>query len=397
MNEAIADAVVVGAGPAGAALSYLLASRGLRTTLIERHTDFGREFRGEGLQPSGLACLHMMGLEEPFSRVPQSRPQRMRIYNGRSCFVVPMPDGELRPCMVSQPGLLEMLVAEAARFPGFHLARGVGVRDLVHEEGRVVGVVTTEQQSPLRARLVIGADGRGSLVRRKTSLPVTDLQQVFDILWMKVDLGEFLPDRDTGHMEAAGPQIIVYPSPEGHHQVGVVLAKELSTELTPEQRWEWIGRQASPELADALRRAERAISGPVLLKVVCDRLERWSEPGVLLIGDAAHAMSPVGGQGINMALRDAVIAANHLVPALRDSSPETVDRACHELAEERLGEIRRMQELQTLEGRRLRRPSKLALRVVLPLLARFGPGLLTRANRRRASMRTGLTDVALVV
>lgn len=393
------DVLVVGAGPAGAALAYLLASRGVSTRLVERHADFRREFRGEGLQPSGLRCLQAMGLGRALERVPQTVARTMRIYDGSRFLSFPIrsASGE-ETRMVSQPRLLEMLVREAQAFPHFRFDAACPVRSVLREQGRVRGIEIAGDSVPIRARLVVGTDGRASTVRRATALEATSLDQTYDLLWARVDLDGFLPDDSTGHLEWAGPHtILAYPSPDGHHQMGVVLAKGEWRQVPRDERWPWILSRASAPLSRALARAGGPIAGPALLNVVCDRLEHWSEPGVLLLGDAAHAMSPVGGQGINMALRDAVVAANHLVPAFAAGDEGSIDRACSEIAEERLVEIRRVQRLQTREGRRLRPPSRLARRIVLPLAARLAPHTMRNLNRRRAALRRGQVDVRLTV
>src|SRR5437867_9335408 len=161
--------VVVGAGPAGAALSYLLARRGIAVTLLERHTDFAREFRGAALMPSGVDAFAQMGLGAALDRLPQTRIRRLEVYRGaRRLFSLSIDDlGVEGPRMVSQPAILEMLVAEAARFPAFRLERGATVRDLVREGERVVGVriESSEGSRPVRGDLVVGADGRASVLR----------------------------------------------------------------------------------------------------------------------------------------------------------------------------------------------------------------------------------------
>ncbi|MCB9762658.1 MAG: FAD-dependent monooxygenase [Alphaproteobacteria bacterium] len=391
------DVLIIGAGPAGGALGYLLASRGFTVTVVERHLDFAREFRGEGLQPSGLTCIEQMGLAEPFAAVPQRTVARMCFFDGRRVVEIPIPGGGATTRMVSQPGMLEMFATESARYDGFTLLRGCTFMGLEREGGRVVGARVRDADGArvLRARLVVGADGRGSRTRRESGLAGVSLSQVFDVLWLKADLKGFLPDARSVWWQMAGAHaVLCYPSPDGLEQIGVVLAKGEVRSLPAAQRLDWILDRLDSPLGEALRAARDSVVGPAMLKVICERLETWSAPGLLLLGDAAHPMSPVGGQGINMALRDAIVAANHLCPALAGEGD--LDAACAAIAAERLTEIREIQALQTREGQRLLNPSPFLIKLV-PLLLKI-PGLdITRMNRRRARMRSGLAEVALRV
>ena len=164
--------LIVGAGPAGASLAHLLAHRGVDVTLLERRRDFEREFRGEVLMPSGVEALEQMGLAQPLTAVPTQLLQWLEVYmNGRHIFSQELDAAGFRshpPAAVSQPGLLEMLVAEAGKSPHFHFERGAAVKELLVEGDRVVGVRarTEDGERLLRADLVVGADGRASVVRR---------------------------------------------------------------------------------------------------------------------------------------------------------------------------------------------------------------------------------------
>lgn len=392
------DALILGAGPAGGALGYLLASRGLRVTVVEQAKDFNRQFRGEGLQPSGLRAIEEMGLGPAFEAVPTRQVGRMRFfYRGRTVDLEVPEAGGTR--MVHQPAMLDLFAAEAARFEGFTLLRGARFQQLLREGGRVIGASIQQdgEARELRARVVIACDGRGSRARRQTSLPTTSLDQRFDVLWLKADLGELLPDTRTVWWEMAGENpLMVYPSPTGVHQLGLILRKGESSGLPASQRLDWIIAQASPPLRAALEPVRAEVEGPALLKVICERLERWTEPGLLLLGDAAHPMSPVGGQGVNMALRDAVVAANQLVPPLRAGAEDpALDAAAEAVAAERLPEIRAIQDMQTRESAKLTRPPLWMVRL-LPWLTRLGLSP-ARLNRRRAKMREGLAEVRLRV
>ncbi|HLY38117.1 MAG TPA: FAD-dependent oxidoreductase [Candidatus Binatia bacterium] len=375
--------VVVGAGPAGAALAYLLARRGVDVTLMERHTDFAREFRGEGLMPSGVAALTEMGLETALAGVPQAPIAGVEFFRGpRPWFrVTPEQLGGAGPRIVSQPAMLEMLVAEAGRFPSFRLARGATVRDLVRDGERVAGVRMDSASGPreLRATLVVGTDGRASVVRARTGVRAERMPQAFDIVWAKIPLPTFLPPGSARAYVGVGHFLLAFPSYDGRLQVGWIIAKGSFGDLRRHGVDAWLAemeRHVSPDLAAHLAATRDRITSPFLLDVVCDRVERWSVPGVLLLGDAAHTMSPVGAQGINVALRDAIVAANHLVPALTSGGDApAIDAAAAGIETERLPEIVQIQDLQQRPPRVLFGRTALVglvLQVVAPLLLRTG-------------------------
>jgi len=394
--------VVVGAGPAGGALAYLLARRNIPVTLLERHTDFAREFRGEGLMPSGVAAFAEMGLAAELDAVPQTRIEAVDFFReSRPLFhVTPEQLGAAGPCIVSQPAMLEMLVRESARFPSFHLERGATVRDLVREGDRVVGVrfETATGAREVRGDLVIGTDGRASVVRARAGLHEERMPQAFDIVWCKVPLPEFLPPGTARAYLGFRHFALLFPSYDGRLQIGWIIAKGSFGDLRRRGVDGWIEEMAnhvSPDLAAHLRAQRSAITHPFLLDVICDRLERWTEPGLLLLGDAAHPMSPVGAQGINLALRDAIVAANHLCPVLTEGGD--VDAAAERIVAERLPEVTLIQSLQQEPPRLLFGSSWLSafiLGVVLPLLVRTG---LARRIARSVFQRFahGVADVRL--
>ena len=379
----MAQVVIVGAGPAGASLAFLLARRGVGVTLLERQTDFAREFRGEGLMPSGVEALGAMGLGAALDALPQTRIEAVDVFRGarRLLRIAPRDLGAPGPRIVSQPALLEMLVAEAGRFPGFRLERGVTVRDLVRQDGRVTGVRldAAAGSHEVRGDLVIGADGRASVLRARAGLRAEQAEQAFDIVWCKVAQPAFL-DRGTARVYLGrGHFALLFPSYDGRLQIGWVIDKGSFGDLRRLGIEGWVEEMAhhvSPDLAAHLRAERGAITHPFVLDVVCDRLARWTLPGLLLLGDAAHPMSPVGAQGINIALRDALVAANHLGPALaRGAPPAEVDAAAERVVAERAPEVTEIQRLQQAPPRLLFAPawwSGLVLGAFLPLLARTG-------------------------
>jgi 2-polyprenyl-6-methoxyphenol hydroxylase-like FAD-dependent oxidoreductase len=358
----MAEVVIVGAGPAGAALAYLLGRRGIAVALLERHVDFAREFRGEGVMPSGVDAFVQMGLGPALDALPQSRPRALEVYRGaRRLFrlaLEPEQIGSFGPRLVSQPAMLELLVAEAARFPHFRFERGATARDLVWDGARVVGVRVGRQdgEHDVRGDLVIGTDGRASLLRSRAGLDERRTPQSFDIVWCKVPLPDFLGDRTTGRAYLGrGHAALAFPAPDGRLQIAWIITKGSFGDLRRRGMEGWITEMAahvSPDLAAHLLAERDAITHPFLLDVICDRLERWTVPGLLLLGDAAHPMSPVGAQGINIALRDALVAANHLVPVLaRDATPAELDAAAAGVQAERLPEVAAIQEQQQVPPR----------------------------------------------
>ncbi len=349
--------IVVGAGPAGAALAHALASRGIATTLIERQRDFAREFRGEALLPSGVDALAQLGLAELIEQAPHQQPDSVAVYrDGKLALALRMADllpAGARVFTVSQPHLLEGIVASASRQPGFRFLRGAAVRELLRDSaGRVCGVRLEDEQGSReeRARFVVGADGRASVVRRRGGFAVRRRGAPLDVVWAKLPWPPFYGDaRPVRAYLGHAHLLIALPAPDGLLQLAWVIRKGSYGELRARGAAEWVGEMAahvSPDLAAHLRAHAGDLSRPFLLDAETDRVLGWAATGVLLIGDAAHTMSPVGAQGLNVALRDAVVAANHLVPPLRGAAPlDSLDRAARGVEPERGPEIDRIQTL----------------------------------------------------
>jgi 2-polyprenyl-6-methoxyphenol hydroxylase-like FAD-dependent oxidoreductase len=396
--------LVVGAGPAGAATALLLARAGLPVTLLDRERDFSRVFRGEGLMPTGLDALDQMGLRAGIDALPWRHLEAWEIYlERREIMRIAEPTAELGPRalrVVPQPQLLQLMVTEARNGPHFTFHAGASVRDVLRDGERVRGVriATATGELDLEADLTLGCDGRASVVRGRADLALDLLPESYDVLWFKVPPPPALAGRSPVLIFAAGAQVaLAYVSWDGLLQVAWMLPKGGWRALREE---DWLARCARlfPDaLADHVLAARAAVDGPVPLDVIVGRCPRWSRPGVLLLGDAAHPMSPVRAQGINMALRDAIVAANHLVPALRDGRDLAPVLAAVQRERER--EILRIQRLQLAEvrGQRWARERGWLMKPLLavaPLLARTG--LPQRAwLRQQRELRFGVTDVQL--
>ena len=351
---------MVGAGPAGAATALLLARFGIDVTLVERERSFERVFRGEGLMPLGMDALFQMGLREALEFVPYRLVRSWNVWiDGEKTFVIPEPVdelGERAMRVVSQPALLERVVAEASRHPSFTFERGARVNDLMRDaSGRVVGVQLETESGPRgeQADLVVGCDGRGSLVRTRAALKLELLPEQYDVLWYKLPAPESLrEDCSITIAVAAGKHpAIFYTSWDGRLQYGLVMPKGGLGKLR-EKDWVSESLGSAPAwLAEHVLAKRGQIEGPTRLNVLVGRAPEWNAPGVLLLGDAAHPMSPVRAQGINLALRDAIVAANHLIPVLRDESEVgALDAACRAVQVEREPEIMRAQKLQRREA-----------------------------------------------
>jgi 2-polyprenyl-6-methoxyphenol hydroxylase-like FAD-dependent oxidoreductase len=353
--------LVVGAGPAGATTALLLARYGVDVTLLERETSFERVFRGEGLMPLGIDALFQMGLREVLESVPYRLVRSWDIWiDGQESFVIPEPVEELggrAMRVVSQPALLERVVEEANRHPSFTFERGARVHDLIRNRaGRVVGAqLETENGSrEERADLVVGCDGRGSLVRTRANLKLQLLPEQYDVLWYKLPVPEALREGCSIMIAVAARRhpAICYASWDGRLQYGLVMPKGGLKEVL---KHDWVKESvgsAPAWLAEHVLTNRDRIEGPVRLNVLVGRCPEWTSPGVLLLGDASHPTSPVRAQGINLALRDAIVAANHLVPVLRANAGAcALDAACRGVQAEREPEIVRSQKLQRQEAR----------------------------------------------
>ena len=322
---------VAGGGPVGMMLGLLLARAGVDVVVLEKHADFLRDFRGDTIHPSTLEVMHELGLLEAFLALPYTQVRELAgIIGGER---IPIADFGHLPvrcpfiALMPQWDFLDFLAGHARRYPGFALRMSTGVVGLIDDGGRVVGVSATAPDGPLevRADLVVGADGRDSTVRAAAGLRVETLGAPMDVLWFRLprkpgDAGQLL-----GRVEAG--RIFIMLDRGDYWQCGFVIAKGTLDEIRA--RGLAAFRDEVARLADARADASalRDWEDVKLLTVRVDRLARWFRPGVLCLGDAAHAMSPVGGVGINLAIQDAVAAANLLAAPLREGRVSAEDLA----------------------------------------------------------------------
>jgi 2-polyprenyl-6-methoxyphenol hydroxylase-like FAD-dependent oxidoreductase len=316
---------ITGGGPAGMVLAYLLARAGVEVLVLEKHADFLRDFRGDTIHPSTLEVLRDLGLLDDFLKIPHEelRDIGAQIGDVRATIAdfTHLPTHCKFIALMPQWDLLNFMADRAKRYPEFNLRMQAEVTDLIIDGDRVAGVCAKTQFGPLevRAELVIGADGRRSVVREQAGLQVENLGSPIDVLWMRISRKPSDPVQTLGHVDSG--RILVQIQRGDYWQCAFVIPKggldAMRERGLPAFREE-IAR-LSPYLRERVDEL-KSWDDIKLLTVTVDRLKQWYGPGLLCIGDAAHAMSPIGGVGINLAIQDAVAAANILAPAFRRGS-----------------------------------------------------------------------------
>ena len=396
------DVLIVGGGPAGMMAGYLFARAGVATKVIEKHGDFFRDFRGDTVHPSTMEILSQLGLLERFLSRPHNQVTSARIRIGGRDWTI----GDLSHldtpapfiAMMPQWEFLDFLRQEARNLPAFSLVMDEPVVDFVSVDDRVVGVRYESGREERAGKLVIAADGRSSLVRTRDMLPVEVLGAPMDVLWFQ------LPKHDDGGDTIRGSidpgRMVVLIDRDDYWQAAYLIPKGAERDIRG-RGLEWLRDQVEKafpdvDLSGGFPQSDDEVR---LLSVALDRLSCWSRPGLLAIGDAAHAMSPIGGIGINLAIQDAVAAANALAGPLArsDMQPHEADRLLYRVHKRRLFPTRVIQAGQkaaqdniigaVLSGGAVRVPWFVRLLDRYPLLRRI-PGRIIGLGVRRERVRS---------
>ncbi len=321
---------IAGGGPAGVMLGFLLARAGVGVVVLEKHADFFRDFRGDTIHPSTLQVMHELGLLDEFLKIRHEEIRQLRALIGDT--EVQVADFTHLPtvckfiALMPQWDFLNFLAEQGKRYPGFDLRLETEATDLVIEGDRVVGLRTESPEGPLeiRADLVVGADGRHSIVRERAGFQVESLGAPMDVLWMRMS-------RKTGDPEQTGGTVnyghmMVQLNRNDYWQCAYLIRKggydELRARGLDAFRADIV--KLTPFLVDRVHEL-KDWDDVKLLTVAVDRLKKWWRPGLLCIGDAAHAMSPIGGVGVNLAVQDAIATANILAAPLREGRLTTSD------------------------------------------------------------------------
>ena len=393
-------------------LGLLLARGGIDVVLLEKHTDFFRDFRGDTIHPSTLDLIDQLGLRHQFDAIPQSglssldlvlngtriRPVDFRHLRGSNRKIVLMPQWDF----------LDLLADEAKTLPNFHLYMGADATSVTSDRGRVTGVVATmldlgDEVNTLEvtATLTVAADGRSSVARASAGLPVTEYGVGIDVLWFRLPKPAANPPDTLGYISEES-MVVTIPRLD-YYQTAM---------LIPKGAFDAVRERGIPEFRAQVARAAAFLEPVVdtikdwdqvkLLSVQVNRLKRWHQPGFLCIGDAAHAMSPAFGVGINYAIQDAVAAANILAEPLATGTLTQRDLAA--VQRRRLWPVRLMQPIQLALHREIARPgggaimpnppttgAKIFLAVVVPVIRRVAARIVGRGFRPE-KIRSDLLD-----
>jgi 2-polyprenyl-6-methoxyphenol hydroxylase-like FAD-dependent oxidoreductase len=313
---------IAGCGPAGAILGLLLARAGVEVVVLEKHADFLRDFRGDTIHPSTLEILNDLGLAQRFLELPHTRVSQlvMRLPSGPALHLDFRRIPSHFPFIVFVPqwDFLRFVTTEAARYPTFKLVMQAEVEDLLIDDGRVSGVRYRSPDGPheVRALLTVAADGRGSRTREAARLPLIETSPPMDVLWFRLSRRPDEPD--MVELRPSPGRFVVLLNRRDYWQVAYIIPKGMFEQVRADglDVFRRSVAEGAPQLVDRVGELQDW-DAVKLLTVRADRLGRWYRPGLLCIGDAAHAMSPIAGVGINVAIQDAVEAANLLWRPLR--------------------------------------------------------------------------------
>ncbi len=366
MTSLTTQCCVAGGGPAGLMLGVLLARAGVRVIVLEKHADFLRDFRGDTIHPSTLELMHELGWLDDFLRLPHEKVARLAAQFGEETLTIadfsPLPVHCPFIAMMPQWDFLNFLAERGRRYAGFELRMATSAQGLIEEGGRVAGVRASSANGPfkIRADLVVAADGRHSDLRAAAGLTVEDFGAPMDALWFRLPREGSDSTGTLGRLDAG--RIFVMLNRGDYWQCAFVIPKG-ANDAVRARGLDAFRRDVAQLARLPLSRAQAIASWDEvkLLTVQVDRLKQWWKPGLLCIGDAAHAMSPVGGVGINLAVQDAVAAANVLAEPLRAGQAEDAH----------LATVQKRREWPTRVTQRLQLTMQRTL--IAPVLANRGP------------------------
>jgi 2-polyprenyl-6-methoxyphenol hydroxylase-like FAD-dependent oxidoreductase len=372
MKEIKTTCCIAGGGPAGMMLGFLLARAGVAVVVLEKHEDFLRDFRGDTVHPSTLELMHELGLLQEFLRVPHSAVREISLQIGDDHLVVGYFEHLPVHCkfiaLMPQWDFLNFLADRARRYPGFDLRMRTEATDLLFDDGRVAGVraKTPDGQIEIRADLTVGCDGRHSTLRERAGFSVENLRAPMDVMWFRISRKDNDPAGVAARVESG--RMLVMLNRNDYWQCAYIIPKGTADEVKQVGLDEF--RNSVGDLFPLLRDRLHEIDSwdkVKLLTVEVDRLQRWYRAGLICIGDAAHAMSPIGGVGINLAVQDAVAAANILAEPLRRGT----------VTIETLKQVQQRREFPTRVTQRLQ---------IIMQNNLIGPALANRSKRPRAPL-----------